>query len=73
MDMWTDPNLTPYMAITGHWIQHKKMSTPSGDQQLLELRADLVGFLRVPGHHTGQHLAHTFTHITDRLKITNLV
>ena len=23
MDMWTDPNLIPYMAVTAHWIQAK--------------------------------------------------
>jgi len=72
-DMWSDPNLTPYMAVTAHWIEAKEVRTSSGLQRILELRADLVGFHRVPGHHSGAHLAHTFKFITDRLGITHKV
>lgn len=71
--MWSDPNLASYMAVTAHWIEAKEIQTNSGLQRVLELRADLIGFHRVPGHHTGTHLAHIFKFITDRLEITHKV
>lgn len=58
------------MAITAHWIEPEFEDTPTGKKRQLRLRADLVGFIRVPGRHTGEHLAHAFLYITDRLKIT---
>ena len=73
MDMWTDPNLTPFMAVTAHWIESKKENTPNGPQYVLKLRADLVGFQRVPGRHDGKHLCHAFLCIIDRLGITQKV
>jgi hypothetical protein len=36
-DMWSDLNLTPYMAVTAHWIEAKEVQTSSGLQQVLEL------------------------------------
>ncbi|KAN0111515.1 Ribonuclease H-like domain containing protein [Russula decolorans] len=72
-DMWSDLNLTPYMAVTAHWIEAKEVQTSSGLQQVLELRADLINFHRVPGHHSGAHLAHTFKFITDRIGITHKI
>jgi hypothetical protein len=71
MDMWSDPNRSPFMAITAHWIQSRTEETPSGPQHILKLRSELVGFHRVPGRHDGEHLAHVFIYITDRLKITH--
>jgi hypothetical protein len=73
MDMWSDKRLRPYMAITGHWIETQIIETPSGPQYSLHLRADLIGFIRVPGHHDGQHLAHAFLHVLDRIRITSKV
>lgn len=69
MDMWSDPNLTPFMAVTAHWIEGIT-ETAQGSTLHLKLQTDLVGFQRVPGRHSGEHLAHTFLHITDCLKIT---
>ncbi|OBZ71068.1 hypothetical protein A0H81_08990 [Grifola frondosa] len=69
-DMWSDPNLTPFMAVTAHWIKAKTEETPVGPRKVLELRADLIGFLRVPGRHDGQHLAQAFLFTLDRLEIT---
>ena len=54
------------MAVTAHWIE----ATGSESPKKLRLRADLVGFHHVPGRHTGEHLAHCFLFVTDRLKIT---
>jgi hypothetical protein len=61
------------MAVTAHWIEATLTSTPAGPQYMLTLRADLIGFLRVPGHHTGEHLSTAFLHITDRIGITSKV
>lgn len=69
MDMWTDKSLTPYMAVTAHWIEATTVQTPAGPQYSLTLRADLIGFLRVPGHHDGEHLAQAFLYIIDRIGI----
>jgi hypothetical protein len=71
-DCWTDPNQSPFMAVTAHWIQAVDEKTSGGTPKLC-LRADLIGFHRVPGRHTGEHLGHCFLHILDRLKILEKV
>jgi hypothetical protein len=71
MDMWSDPNLSPFMAQTAHWIQAKTIQTPDGPQHILTLRVDLIDFLCVPGHHDGEHLAHVFIYITNKIGITH--
>jgi hypothetical protein len=73
MDMWSDPNLSPFMAVTAHWIESKTEDTPEGPKLKLTLRADLIGFQRVPGRHDGEHLAHAFLHVLDRLNIAKKV
>lgn len=73
MDLWTDPNLSPFMAVTAHWIEGSTIQTADGPQHVLRLRADLIGFHRVPGHHDGEHLAHAFLYIIDRLSIAKMV
>lgn len=71
--MWTDSNLTPFMAVTAHWIESSTRQTPEGPQHILKLRADLIGFRRVPGRHDGEHLAHAFLHVLDQLSIASKV
>lgn len=73
MDLWTDPNLVPYMAVTAHWIQARLEVSQSGSYYSLAMRADLIGFQRIPGHHTGEHLADSFIEIIDRLGIQEKV
>jgi len=73
MDLWTDPNLTPFMAVTAHWIEAERISTPQGPQFNLHLRSDLIGFHHIPGHHSGEHLAHAFIHVLDRIAIAHKV
>ncbi|KZP20378.1 hypothetical protein FIBSPDRAFT_954545 [Athelia psychrophila] len=34
-DMWSDTNLTPFMAITAHWIEGAPLQTSSGPQHKL--------------------------------------
>jgi len=70
MDLWTSITLSLFMAVTAHWIEGVTEETSLGSKLTLQLRADLVGFQRLPGRHHGEHLAHAFLHITDRLKIT---
>lgn len=73
MDLWSDPNLTLFMAVTAHWIESMTHQTPNGPQHTLKLWADLVGLQHVPGRHSGEHLAHAFLHVTDCLSITHKV
>lgn len=61
------------MAATAHWIEADTVATLEGPQYKLKLRSDLIGFHRVPGRHDGEHLAHAFLHILDRLDIAHLV
>jgi hypothetical protein len=73
MDLWSDKQKTPFMAVTGHWLQATLIDTPAGPQYTLTLRTDLIGFLRVPGHHDGEHLATAFLYIIDRIGIASKV
>lgn len=73
MDLWSDPNLSPFMAVTAHWIETKPITTPEGPQLQLNLRTDLIGFHQVPGHHDGEHLSQGFLYVTDRLGILSKV
>ena len=72
-DGWSDPNQTSFMAVTAHWIEATDEKTPSGVKKKLRLRADLIGFHKLPGQHTGEHLAHCFLFITDRIQVTSKV
>jgi hypothetical protein len=72
-DAWSDPNQTSFMAVTAHWIQAIDEKTSTGLKKKLRLRADLIGFHKLPGRHTGEHLAHCFLFITDRIKVTSKV
>lgn len=70
-DLWSDPNLAPFMAVTAHWIETKIKQTPQGAQYELKLRAELIGFHRIPGRHNGEHLAQAFMYILDRISMTS--
>jgi hypothetical protein len=61
------------MAVTAHWIQAIEETTPTGVIKKLHLRADLIGFHKIPGRHSGDHLAHCFLFVTDRIQITSKV
>lgn len=70
MDLWSDPNLAPFMAVTAHWIEMVQVHTMEGVRYKLTLRTDLIGFHHVPGRHTGEHLAQAFIVVLDQLNIT---
>ena len=73
MDLWTDANLSPFMAVTAHWIEVETVPMPQGAQYNLRLRSDLIGFHHVPGHHSGEHIAHAFLHVLDCIGVTHKV
>jgi hypothetical protein len=70
MDCWSDPDLKQYMAVTAHWLES---TFDQRRQRNLNLRVDLVGFLLVPGSHTGERLAEEFLFIIDRLDLAHKV
>ena len=72
-DLWSDPNLSPFMAVTAHWIETTTIQTADGPQYILKLRADLIAFHHLPGRHTGEHLAEAFLQVLDRIGITSNV
>ncbi|KAF8151415.1 hypothetical protein B0H34DRAFT_801164 [Crassisporium funariophilum] len=41
MDLWTNANLSPFMAVTAHWIEVETIPTPQGAQYNLQLHLDL--------------------------------
>ena len=73
MDLWTDANLSPFMAVTAHWIEVETVPTLQGAQYNLWLHSDLIGFHHIPGHHSREHIAHAFLHVLDRIRVTHKV
>lgn len=73
MDIWSDTNLSPFMGVTAHWIDMTEINTPGGIRTTLKLKAYIIGFHRIPGRHTGQHLAQTLRFIVDRIGISSKV
>jgi len=61
------------MAITAHWIEMIEVRNAGSIDFALKLRADLIGFHRVPSCHTGEHLAAAFVHVLDRLNLARKV
>jgi len=70
MDMWSDPDRKPYLAVTAHWMERQASYTL---QHRINLRVDLIGFVYVPGHYTGKHLAEVFLFIINCLQIEKKV
>jgi len=70
-DLWSDPNLDSYMAITAHYMVH----IPKGGQikPQLDYCCGLVAFRFVEGSHTGVNLAINFFTVLDEYGITNKV
>ena len=69
-DIWSDSNRTSFMAITAHWIM---LMASAQNLTQLTLCTDLIGFIYVPGRHTGEHLAHAFLYTLDRIHVTEKV
>ena len=73
MDLWSDPNCTPYMTVTSHWIQGIYKETIKGTKLTLKLQSNLIGFQQVPGCYDRKHLATAFVYLTDHIGITDKV
>lgn len=43
-DVWSDPNLVPYMAVTSHWIEVKTIETNEGPHFVLCFHAEFIAF-----------------------------
>jgi hypothetical protein len=74
LDIWTDPNLRPFIAVTAHWVQ--AVLTPlshGGSKYKLTLRSEVIAFHNIPGRHTAEHLTHALLAILDRINSTNKV
>lgn len=61
------------MAITAHWIKAAVSTQNPGQYTTLAMHADLIGFIHIPGRHTGEHLAHAFLYTLDRIHVTEKV
>jgi site-specific recombinase len=76
-DFWTDPNMSPFMAVmavmavTVYWIGTSQQSS-SGTHHVLRLCSELIRFIFVPQHHTGEHLCKAFMYILDWLNLTKV-
>lgn len=73
MDTWTDLDMKSYMGVTAHWVQKHLVQTSYANQEMLRLRADLIGFMAIPGSHTGERLAEIFMFVINRLNIAEKV
>jgi hypothetical protein len=64
-DIWSSATLMPYLAVTSHWIAR--------EDNLLVLKAALIGFHRLTKAHTGKNVAAAILAILDRASITSKV
>jgi len=71
-DIWSGPNLLPFIDITAHWISTQPRKSAEDTWLVLTLRSELVGFHHIPGRHDGEYLAAVFLHVIDWLQITNV-
>ena len=64
LDIWSDQNLRPYLAMTAHWIAiHEPTDT-------LKLKLALIAFHRLHCSHDGASLANVVIKLLDRAGIT---
>ena len=64
MDMWSDQNLRPYLAMTAHWVAEVEGTTA------LHLKSALIAFHRLHGRHDGKSLAKVVMQLLDRAGVT---
>jgi hypothetical protein len=72
-DIWSDPQLVTFMAITAHWIEEKVVETPDGPSKKLTLHSALIGFHLVPKGHDRKQLAHILFSVVERVQILGKV
>ena len=59
------------MAVTAHWMEQTHFT--DDQQQQVNLRADLIGFVYVPGSHTGDRLAEVFFFVLNKMGLAKKV
>jgi hypothetical protein len=67
MDIWSDQNLRPFLAMTAHWVAKVEGTTT------FQLKTALIAFHRLRGRHDGKTLAETVMDILDRAEMTSKV
>ncbi len=68
MDIWSSASLSPYLAVTSHWIAR------DGDtNNNLSLKATLIGFHHFTGPHMGKSIASVILSLMDHANITSKV
>ena len=65
-DLWSDPNLDSFMAVTAHYIFHPTTG-------LLEYRCNLIAFQHIKGSHSGTNLVMHFFALIDGLGVAHKV
>jgi hypothetical protein len=66
IDLWTDPNLNPFMAVTVHWCSENAQGNAI-------YSSGLIAFHHTPWSHTGEALCEHFLKIIDDYGIANRV
>ncbi|VDC02215.1 unnamed protein product [Peniophora sp. CBMAI 1063] len=66
-DLWSDPNLRSFMAITVHWATRNRKT------HRLELASRLLAFRHLSGEHTGERLAAVFFGVLKEAGIAHKV
>ena len=66
MDLWTDPNLQPFMAVTAHFCLRNAAGS-------IEYQSGLVAFEYTPGSHSGECLFLQLFKIIDDLGVIHKV
>ena len=65
-DLWSDPELNAFMAITAHYLMHDTNNR-------LQLVTDLLAFRHVVGDHSGDHIRQIFFKVLDDAGISHKV
>jgi hypothetical protein len=66
MDLWSDPNLNPFKAVTAHYYTRNT-------QGKILYRSGLVAFHYTPGSHSGESLYTHLFNIIDQLGVAHKV
>jgi hypothetical protein len=66
-DLWSDPGLDSYLAVTGHYFVRDKVT------RKLIWRSGLLAFRYIEGSHSGVNLAGNFIKIVEELGVLHKV
>jgi hypothetical protein len=66
-DLWSDPGLDSYLAVTGHYLVRDQVT------RKLIWRSGLLAFRYIEGSHSGINLAQNFIKIVEELGVLHKV